>query len=133
LTCPKFLLLVEHIEVRNMAANEIIHILIHTIRFYTVWLLKKPKKILETIKRRELDIEIMELQLKHGLTKKRAESKLLIMYYKACNAMSRAKLMMRGISGHDIKEPYLPSSPNPVNSNAIQRMDPWDDHKQKRT
>ena len=59
-------------------------------------MLEKPEQILETIRRRELDIEIMELQLKHGLTKKRAESKLLIMYYKACNAISRAKLMMHG-------------------------------------
>jgi len=95
--------------------------------------MEKSEHILETIKRRELDIEIMELQLKHGLTKKRAESKLLIMYYKACNAISRTKLMMHGISGDDIKEPDLPSSPNPVNSNAIQRMDPGNDHKQKRT
>jgi len=93
-------------------------------------MLKKPKKILETIKRRELDIEILELQLKHGLTKKRAESKLMIMYYKACNAVSRAKLMMHGITGHDIKEPDLP---NPLKGNDINRIDPWDDHHQKRT
>jgi hypothetical protein len=96
-------------------------------------MLEKPEQILEAIKRRELDIEIMELQLKHGLTKKRAESKLLIMYYKACNAMSRAKLVMYGIAGHDIKEPNPPSLLNPVNGNAVQRMDPWDDHQQKRT
>lgn len=70
----------------------------------------------------------MELQLKHGLTKKRAESKLLIMYYKACNAISKAKLMMHEICGHDIEELNPPSSPNPVNNNAIQRMDPWNDH-----
>jgi hypothetical protein len=92
----------------------------------------EPKQILETIKRRELDIEIMELQLKHGLTKKRAESKLLIMYYKACNAMSRAKLMMHGINGHDTKELNPPTSPDPVNSNAIHRIDPWDDNQQKK-
>ena len=55
------------------------------------------------------------------------------MYYKACNAISRAKLMMHGITGHDIKELNPPSSPNPVNSNTIQRMDPWNDHQQKRT
>lgn len=96
-------------------------------------MLEKPEQILETIRRRELDIEIMELQLKHGLTKKRAESKLLIMYYKACNAVSRAKLMMHGITGYDIKELNPPNSPNPVNSNVIQRMDPWNDHRQKRT
>ena len=95
--------------------------------------MEKSEHILETIKRRELDIEIMELQLKHGLTKKRAESKLLIMYYKACNAVSRAKLMIHGITGHEIKEPDLPNSPNPVNSDAIQRIDPWNDHQKKRT
>ncbi|MFQ6116457.1 MAG: hypothetical protein ACE5NG_20550 [bacterium] len=96
-------------------------------------MLEKPEQILKTIRRRELDIEIMELQLKHGLTKRRAESKLLIMYYKACNAVSRAKLMMHGIYGHDIKELNPPSPPKPVDSNAVQRMDPWNDHHQKRT
>jgi len=95
-------------------------------------MLEKPEQILETIKRRELDIEIMELQLKHRLTKKRAESKLLIMYYKACNAMSRAQLMMHGITGHDIKELNMPNPPNPVNSNAVHRIDPLDDHQQKK-
>ena len=88
-------------------------------------MLEKPEQILETIRRRELDIEIMELQLKHGLTKKRAESKLLIMYYKACNVVSRAKLMVRGINGHDVKTPIPPGPPD--------RIDPWDDHRQKRT
>ena len=96
-------------------------------------MLEDPEQILETIRKRELDIEIMELQLKHRLTKKRAESKLLIMYYKACNAISRAKLMMHGICGHDIKELNPPNSPNPVNSNAIHRMDPLNDHHKKRT
>jgi len=70
-----------------------------------------PKQILETIRKRELDIEILQLQLKHNLTKKRAESKLLIMYYKACNAMSKAKLVMYGINGCNIK---APQPPNPV-------------------
>lgn len=96
-------------------------------------MLEEPEQILETIRRRELDIEIIELQLKHGLTKKRAESKLMIMYYKACNTVSRAKLMVHGIYGHDIKERNPPSSPDPVNNNAIQIMDPWNDHRQKRT
>jgi len=86
--------------------------------------LKKPKNVLETIKRRELDIEIMELELKHGLAKKRAESKLLIMYYKACNVISRTQLAMHEISGHDIKKPSPPSSPDPVNGNVAQGMDP---------
>ena len=84
-------------------------------------MLEDPEQILETIKKRELDIEILQLQLKHNLTKKRAESKLVIMYYKACNAISRTKLMMHGINGHEIK---APKPPNPV--------DPWNDHHQKR-
>ncbi len=75
-------------------------------------------KILETIRKRELDIEIMQLQLKHNLTKKRAESKLLIMYYKACNAISRAKLTMYGINDYDIKAPQRPNS-----------VDQWKDHR----
>ena len=117
-----------------MATDEITHILIHMIHILSgAGMLEKPEQILETIRRRELDIEIMELQLKHGLTKKRAESKLLIMCYKACNAISRAKLMMHGITGHDIKEPNPPNSPNPVNGNAIHRIDPLNDHQQKRT
>jgi len=95
--------------------------------------LEKPEQILKTIRSRELDIEIMELQLKHGLTKKRAESKLLIMYYKACNAVSRAKLVVHEIAGHDIRELNQPSSPNPVNGDAVQRIDSWDDHPPKET
>ena len=76
---------------------------------------------METIRNRELDIEIMQLQLKHNLTKKRAESKLMIMYYKACNAMSRAKLMMHRINGYDIKAPQPPNL-----------VDQLKDHRQKR-
>jgi len=67
------------------------------------------EQILETIRKRELDIEIMQLQLKHNLTKKRAESKLLIMYYKTCNAISRAKLTMYRINDFDIKAPQPPN------------------------
>ncbi len=84
-------------------------------------MLEDPEHILETIKKRELDIEILQLQLKHNLTKKRAESKLIIMYYKACNTISRTKLMMHEINGHEIK---APQPPNPV--------DPGNDHHQKR-
>jgi len=69
------------------------------------------RQTLETIRRRELDIKILELQLKHKLTKKRAESKLLIMYYKASNTISRAKLMMHGINSYNIKTPQQPHSP----------------------
>ena len=84
-------------------------------------MLEDTEKILETMKKRELDIDILQLQLKHDLTKKRVESKLLIMYYKACNAISRTKLIMHGINGHEIK---APQPPNPV--------DPWNDRQQKR-
>jgi len=87
-------------------------------------MLEEPERILETMRRRELDIQILELQLKHGLTKKRAESKLLIMYYKACNVVSRAKLMMHGINSHDVKAPDPPGSPD--------QIDPWNDHQKKR-
>ncbi len=84
---------------------------------------EEPDQVLKTIRSRELDIEILELQLKHGLTKKRAESKLLIMYYKACNTMSKAKLVMHGVYGHDIKAPDAPSSP---------QTDPWDSPREKK-
>ncbi len=87
-------------------------------------MLGDPEQILETIRKRELDIEIMELQLKHNLTKKRAESKLLIMYYRACNAMSRAKLRMHEIGGYDIKAPHAPNPPTEI--------DPLNDHHRKR-
>lgn len=56
--------------------------------------LEDPQKISETIRKRQLDIEIMQLQLKHNLVNKRVESKLLIMYYKICNATSRAKMFV---------------------------------------
>ncbi|MCW4031266.1 MAG: hypothetical protein NWE80_02780 [Candidatus Bathyarchaeota archaeon] len=69
------------------------------------------RQILETIRRRELDMKILELQLKHKLTKKRVESKLLIMYYKASNKISRAKLMMYGIDSCNIKTPQQPHLP----------------------
>ncbi len=63
---------------------------------------EEQKQIFEMMKRREQDIEIMQLLLKHNLTKKRAEYKLLIMYYKACNVMSKAKLMMSRIDDNNI-------------------------------
>lgn len=87
-------------------------------------MLENPEQILETIRKRELDIEIMQLELKHNLTKKRAESKLLIMYYKACNTISKAKLMMHELNGYDLKAPQPPQSPNSV--------DPLNDHHQKK-
>jgi len=75
------------------------------------------RQILETIRRRELDIEILQLQLKHNLTEKRAESKLMIMYYKACNAISRTRLMVYGINGYDVKAPQPPNSVDQPNNN----------------
>ena len=84
-------------------------------------MLEDTEKILGTIKKRELDIDILQLQLKHDLTKKRVESKLLIIYYKACNAVSRTKLMMHRINGQDTKS-LQPPSP----------VDPWNDHQRKR-
>lgn len=68
---------------------------------------EEQKQIVEEMKRREQDIEIMQLLLKHNLTKKRAEYKLLIMYYKACNVMSKAKLMMFGNDDNDIRTSRL--------------------------
>ncbi len=68
----------------------------------------EQKQIVETLKRRRQDIEIMELLLKHNLTKKGAEHKLLIMYYKACNLMTKAKLAMTGIYEHTVKTPQTP-------------------------
>jgi hypothetical protein len=84
-------------------------------------MLEDLARTLETIRKREQDIEIMQLQLKHNLTKKRAESKLLIMYYKACNTVSRAKLLMYGISN--------------CNAKALQPLESinrWNDHRPKR-
>ena len=70
----------------------------------------EQKQIVEMMKRREQDIEIMQLLLKHNLTKKRAEYKLLIMYYKACNVISKAKLMMLGTDDNDIRTPHIPQT-----------------------
>jgi len=85
-------------------------------------MLEDSEQILESIRKRELDIEIMELQLKHNLTKKRAESKLLIMYYKARNTISRAKLTMYGINGYDIKAPQPPNSVDQLNDHHQKKL-----------
>ena len=71
---------------------------------------EEQKRIVEEIRRREQDIEIMKLLLKHRLTKKRAEYKLLIMYYKACNVMARAKLAVSGIINNDVRVPSIPKA-----------------------
>lgn len=77
-----------------------------------------PKQILEAIKKRRLDIEIMQLQLKHNLTRKRTESKILIMYYKACNTISKAKLVIQRINDHNIKAPQPPDLADQMNDNC---------------
>jgi len=109
-----------------MLVNEVSNILNLPIQYLLGCgsMLEEHEQTLGAIKRRELDIEILQLQLKHNLTKKRAESKLLIMYYKACNAISRAKLMVHGVNGNDVKAPDAPNPPA--------QIDPWDDRHQKR-
>lgn len=85
-------------------------------------MLEDPEHILQMMRKRQLDIEIMELQLKHNLTKKRAESKVLIMYYKALNAVSKAKLIMHGINSQDVKAPQPPISLDPLNDHHRKRI-----------
>jgi len=88
---------------------------------------EEHKQIVEMIKRREQDIEIMQLLLKHKLTKKRAEYKLLIMYYKACNAISKAKLMMMRVDDNT-RTPQIPQT-----RNGIKPADHWYEHLERRT
>ncbi len=75
---------------------------------------EEQKQIVEEMKRREQDIEIMQLLLKHNLTRKRAEYKLLIMYYRACNIITKTKLVMLGINDDDIGTPHIPQTPNDI-------------------
>lgn len=75
------------------------------------------------MKRREYDIEIMRLLLKHNLARNRAECKLLIMYYKACNMVSRVKLRMLGIDDDNGEAPRTPEM-----ENDVKRMSLWDEH-----
>jgi len=75
------------------------------------------------MKRREYDIEIMQLLLKHNLARNRAECKLLIMYYKACNMISRVKLRMWGIDDDNGEVQRTPEM-----DNNIKRMSLWDEH-----
>ncbi len=80
---------------------------------------EEQKQIVETMKRREQEIEMMQLLLKHNLTKKRAEYKLLIMYYKACNVISKAKLMMSGSDEHDIRTHQVSRTPNDITQASL--------------
>ncbi|MDH5783613.1 MAG: hypothetical protein OEZ35_08155 [Candidatus Bathyarchaeota archaeon] len=80
---------------------------------------EEQKQIVEMMKSREQDIEIMQLLLKHNLTKKRAEYKLLIMYYKACNVMSKAKLMMSRIDDNGIGVHHIPQIHNDIKQASL--------------
>ena len=80
---------------------------------------EEQKQIAEEMKKREQDIEIMQLLLKHNLTKKKAECKLLIMYYKACNVISKAKLMMFGNDDNDIRTPHLPKTTKDIKQASL--------------
>lgn len=88
---------------------------------------EEQKQIVEEMKKREQDIKIMQLLLKHKLTKKRAEYKLLIMYYKACNIISKAKLTMSGIDTDNIRTLHSPQIPN-----NIKQVHPWVEYLEKR-
>ena len=91
-------------------------------------MLEQQEQIVEMMKRREQDIEIMRLLLKHKLTTKRAEYKLLIMYYKACNMISKAKLTMSGVDDNNIRtHPSLQARTR----NDIKRVSLWDEHFQR--
>ena len=77
----------------------------------------------EVMKRREYDIEIMQLLLKHNLARNRAECKLLIVYYKTCNMISRVKLRMCGIDDDDGEAQRTPEM-----DDNIKRVSLWDEH-----
>ena len=87
---------------------------------------EEQKQIVEMMKRREHDIEIMQLLLKHNLARKRAEYKLLVMYYKACNMISKAKLMMWGIDDNNIRTHQIPQ-----NQSDNKRVSLWNEHFEK--
>ncbi len=80
---------------------------------------EEHSQVAEEMKRRDQDIELMELLLKHKLTKKRAEYKLLIMYYKACNVLSKAKLMMMGVDDSSVKASGIRKTPDDVKQASL--------------
>lgn len=84
---------------------------------------QEHKQILEVMKRRDQDIDILQLLLKHNLTRKRAEHKLLIMYLKVCNMISKARLRMLGIDNSDIEVSHTHRI-----KNDIRRTSLWDEH-----
>jgi hypothetical protein len=81
---------------------------------------EEQRQTVEMIKRREQDIEIMQLLLKHKLTKKKAEFKLMIMYYKACNIMSKTKLAMMRNEDNSFRTPRIPQT-----YTGIQQLSQW--------
>ena len=91
---------------------------------------EEQKHIVELMKRREQDIEIMQLLLKHNLTRKRAEYKLLIMYYKACNMISKAKLVMLGVDDNNVRTHH---SLQVHSRHDIKRVSLWDEHFQRQS
>jgi hypothetical protein len=88
---------------------------------------EEQKQIVDMMKRRDQDIEIMQLLLKHNLTKKRAEYKLLIMYYKACNVMSKAKLMMSRIDDNGVGVHHILQTHNDIKQASL-----WYEHLERR-
>jgi hypothetical protein len=89
-------------------------------------MLRNHQQVLETLKRREHDIEIMQLLLKHNLIRKRAEYKLLIMYYKACNMLLKTKIMLSGIDGSATETHSAPE----IDSDS-RRVSFWEEHFEK--
>jgi hypothetical protein len=89
-------------------------------------MLKDHMQDLETLKRREHDIEIMQLLLKHNLIRKRAEYKLLIMYYKACNMLLKTKMMLSGIDSSGAETHGAPE----IDSDS-RRASLWEEHFEK--
>ncbi len=83
----------------------------------------EQNRIAKMMERREHDVEIMQLLLKHNLTRKRAQFKLLIMYYKACNRLSKAKLMMLGSDDNNVRTDHIPQI-----HNDSKRVSLWDEH-----
>jgi len=89
---------------------------------------EEQRQTVEMIKRREKDIEIMQLLLKHKLTKKRAEYKLTIMYYKACNIISKTKLMMMKNEDGNIGTPRIPQT-----LTGLQQISQWYEQIERQT
>jgi hypothetical protein len=86
----------------------------------------KQNFTMEMMTRREHDIELMQLVLKHNLTKRRAEYKLLIMYFKACNMLSRTRMVLSGADSDDSRTHDIPE----IHDDA-KRVSLWENHFEK--